>query len=65
LEVAKNLKRYNGEINFLKVFEATKVLACFKKFLTSKFIILGESEITLYFSFVLEAKIIFLTFPIY
>jgi len=44
----------------VEVFEDTKVLvlACFKKFLKSKFIILGESEITLYFSFVLEAKII-------
>jgi len=59
LEVAKSLERCKGEINFLEAFEATKVLVGFKKFLKSKFIILGESEITLYFSFVLKAKRIF------
>ena len=47
LEVAKSLERCKGEINFLEVFEATKVLASFKKILKSKFIILRESEITL------------------
>jgi len=55
-KVEKSLKRCKGEINFLEVFEATTVLAFFKKCLKSRFIIFGKSEITLYFSFVLEAK---------
>ena len=38
---------------------ATKVLACFEKFLKTRFIAIGKSTITLYISFVLEERIIF------
>jgi len=65
LEVAKSLERCKGEINFLKVFEVTKVLASVKKFRKSKFIILGESEKYFIIFHCVRSENNFLTFPIY
>jgi len=60
LKVAKKSEkiRCKGGVNFMEVFEATTVLACFEK-LKSRFKVIGIFTITLYISFVLKEKIIF------
>jgi len=46
LEVAKRLKSCIGGMTFVKVLEASTILACFENFLKSKFIVIGKSAIT-------------------
>jgi len=57
------MKICTGGMTFVEVLEATTRLACFEKFLQSRFIVIGRSAITFYISCLKRKK--FLTFPGY